>query len=99
MDPENIHNEDYYTGSEILMSIKQECHYFIKHIQPHGFKFLDIYEYCSNNTQLGLKSGGIHHCTGCYLKKTLRIRNTQTNYVVYHPLKLFRPHLPSKDSR
>jgi hypothetical protein len=72
MDPENIHKEDYYTGSEIPMSIKQECHYFIKYIQPHGFKFQDVYEYCSDNTQLGLKSGGIRHRTGRYLKKTSR---------------------------
>ena len=68
----NIHNKDYYTGSEIPTSIKQECHYFIKYIHPHGFKFRDVYNNCSNSTQLGLKSGGIRHCTGRYIKRTLR---------------------------
>jgi hypothetical protein len=74
MDSENvnIHNEDYSTGSEIPTSIKQECHYFIKYIHPHGFKFQDIYNNCSNGTQLGLKSGGIRHRTGRYIKRALR---------------------------
>ncbi len=74
MDSENIniHNEDYFTGIEIPTSIKQECCYFIKYIHPHGFKFQDVYNNCSNSTQLGLKSGGIRHCTGHYIERTLR---------------------------
>ena len=59
----------YYTIMEVY---RQTSHYFIKYLHPHGFKFHDIYNNCSNSTQLGLKSGGIHHCTGCYIERTLQ---------------------------
>ena len=87
MDPDesvNLYNEEFRHGSEIPTSIKRECDYFIKYLHPHGFKFRDVYNNCSNSNQLGLKSGGIRRRTGRYIENTLRNKAYASSFRLPH---------------
>ncbi len=79
MEPDPVHprvyDEDNFSGTEIPKTIERECHFYIQHLHPLGFKFQDVRKHCSNNVLFGEPSRGIRHRTGRYINKCLKDSN------------------------
>jgi hypothetical protein len=82
MEPDPVHPRVYdeanFSGSEIPKAIERECHFYIQHLHPLGFKFRDVRKHCSNNVLFGEPSRGIRHRTGRYIDKCLKDSNYPT---------------------
>jgi len=76
MEPDPVHPRVYdeanFSGSEIPKAIEQECHFYLEHLHPKGFKFRDVRKHCTNNVLFGEPSQGIRHRTGRYIDKCLK---------------------------